>query len=476
MSKKTKEIKENNKWKMKNRLILEIVGIVSIFFIFMLWASLARFIEWMEFDLLNVSIWDAASLISDDNTSTGSTKNNENEIKEEKINVLLVWRWWWNHDAPNLTDTMILWSLNLKDKTISMLSIPRDLYVEFPEKWWRWKINQIYSAFLWKGEDYAMDKLKEKITDITWEKIDYYANVDFKWFTDIIDILWWVEITVPKTFIDRQYPLGNWYTTFMLKKWTWTLDWEVALKYIRSRHSTSDFDRSLRQQQVLAAIKKQLKELGYFKDIWKIKDLFLSLNKNVKTDIEITTMLKIWKFMKQNEVSMVPSFNLNNSCMYWENNSCLKWWFLYVPQQELFDNMSVLLVEWSNKYNLNNYEVLNKYAYNIFNNPKAFLENYEINIFNASKVWWIAWSLAGKLRRYWFNVPMNNALWNVKDTEYEKSRIYYNWISEDSVTIKVLEEFLGIESKKMDAPVYSENEGVKIEIVLWDDYKEVLDK
>ena len=114
---------------------------------------------------------------------------------------------------------------------------------------------------------------------------------------------------------------------------------------------------------------------------------------------------------------MVPSFNLNNSCMYGVNNTCTKWWFLYVPKQELFNGMSVLLAEGTNKNKLSNYEVINKYAKNIFNSPKVFLENYEINIFNAAKVWGIAWEFAGELRRYGFNVPTKNALWNVKDDE-----------------------------------------------------------
>ncbi len=62
---------------------------------------------------------------------------NIQEIKKQqdsqKINILLVWRGGGYHDAPDLTDTIILASLDKKKHLISMLSLPRDLYVEYDE-------------------------------------------------------------------------------------------------------------------------------------------------------------------------------------------------------------------------------------------------------------------------------------------------------------------------------------------------------
>ena len=54
-------------------------------------------------------------------------------------------------------------------------------------------------------------------------------------------------------------------------------DGKTALKYVRSRHSTSDFDRSRRQQIVMRSVKEKLIEEGYLTNPKKVEDIFLSL-------------------------------------------------------------------------------------------------------------------------------------------------------------------------------------------------------
>lgn len=454
--------KKVSTYKKKSIFLSQLVWTLSIFIIFFLWICIVKITENINFNFLDFAVWKSPLI----------TKV-EPVIDKKRINVLILWRWWWNHDAPNLTDTIILWSLNFEKKTISMLSIPRDLFVEYPDSKRKWKINKIYNTFLYKWEPYAIGKLKEKVTEITWEKIDYYVNLDFKWFKEVIDILWWVEVTLPRNFVDDKFPDWNLgYTTFMLKKWTWNLDWEVALKYARSRHSTSDFDRSIRQQQIINAIKDKLKELWYFKDSSKIRDLFTSLEKNIKTDIWIKDLFKIWLFLKWNSVDIL-SFNLNDSCFYW-SLACTKWWFLYVPLKEYFNNLSVLLPEWANKNNISNYEVIKLYSNNIFNAPEVFKNSYKINIFNSTKTKFLARWLADELKKYWFNVPSKDSIWNIKNKEFEKSVLYYNNIEENTYTINAIKKIIDIEVKEVDAPLYSKYEDVKIEIILWEDHEVLL--
>jgi len=94
-----------------------------------------------------------------------------------------------NHDAPNLTDTIILASLNTKYDAVTLFSIPRDLYVTYPDSKKTGKINGIYEYFLSQGNDVAIGKIEEKISEITNQEIDYYVNIDFQGFITIIDIL-----------------------------------------------------------------------------------------------------------------------------------------------------------------------------------------------------------------------------------------------------------------------------------------------
>ena len=94
--------------------------------------------------------------------------------------------------------------------------------------------------------------LAEKVSEITGQSIDEYMVIDFSGFKSIVDALGGIEIDVPKDLVDREYPDNNWgYEVFSVRRGLQTFNGERALKYARSRHSTSDFDRSERQQLII---------------------------------------------------------------------------------------------------------------------------------------------------------------------------------------------------------------------------------
>ncbi len=477
---------KNKILKNKIKIILYIIWILSLFIIVLFSISLAK-----DPEILTIKIDEKNSLteLIDDIKQEDDLSWNINSLKKEeeqklqlkeiiknntntsKINILVVWRWWWEHEAPNLTDTIILSSIDTNKKVITLFSVPRDLYVEYP---WAsiedWKINWLYAKYRfnsWSSEVW-MNILKKKISQITWEKIDFFVNIDFAWFTKLIDSIWWVNITIPENFVDHKYPDGNWwYRTLIFKKWTWLFDWENALKYARSRHSTSDFDRSMRQQQVIKAVKEKL-TAGYFlKSPSKIKQLYDVFKEYVYTDIPLSVIIKLaYKIKDDNEFSFTSS-TLNDSCFYW-SDTCSKWGFLYTPQREFFSWMSVLLAEWTNVDDLNNYSKLRKYTNIVFNYPDVYKENHEINIFNSLKVNNLAWALSNNVIRYGFNVPEKNSIWNT-DKKFSKSIIYYNNIDENSETMKVLKRLFSWSFIKTNTPIYSKS-NAKIEIIIGEDY------
>ncbi len=94
--------------------------------------------------------------------------------------------------------------------------------------------------------------LAEKVSEITGQGIDGYIVIDFSGFKNIVDALGGIHIDVPKDLVDREYPDNNWgYEVFTVRAGPQDFDGATALKYARSRHSTSDFDRSERQQLLL---------------------------------------------------------------------------------------------------------------------------------------------------------------------------------------------------------------------------------
>lgn len=84
--------------------------------------------------------------------------------------------------------------------------------------------------------------------------------------------------------------------------------------YARSRHSSSDFDRSLRQQEIISSLKSKVSNLGYFKDRKKIIKLYNIFSEYVETDMGLSDMLSLGLKIKSWEGNDMLSFNLNDSC------------------------------------------------------------------------------------------------------------------------------------------------------------------
>ncbi len=490
---KKQKIKSNNKIeslikskKWNNKNILNIIWVVSIWLIFILALFVIKNNEIIKLKiedewLLSSSTWTI--------TNTWEVQNKEKSNKEEEskwiissifwkekkedniTNILLTWMWWMNHDWWNLTDSILLAKINTDKKEISLLSIPRDLYVSYPSKYLQeWRINWLYSYFsnkwdnVWEG----MNVLKNKIKQITWEHVDYYINIDFNWFIELIDTIWGITLEIPENFVDYEYPDGNWwYRTLVFRKWTWLFSWENTLKYVRSRHSTSDFDRSLRQQKVIMAIKNKLSWSYFLNSPWKIKELYEVFTKNVKTDISLTKVISLAYLLNSKDELKIYSSNMNDSCFY-DSVECSKWGILYTPLRDLFDWQSVLLVNWSQKWNISNYMLSKKYSEIVFWYPKMQEENYTVNVFNSTKETWLALDLSYNIKRFGFKMPESNFIWNT-DSVYDNSVIYYNNIDKDSDTFKAIKEFYKWKMIKTDFPKYSNNDA-NLEIVIWNDY------
>lgn len=196
-----------------------------------------------------------------------------------------------------LTDTIMLFSHDQLTKKSSLVSMPRDLYIKIGSN--KNKINSAYEYGLLKngGADYV----KKLISQITGVYIDNVIVIDFSSFEKLIDQLGGIDITLAKPFKEE----GQWGYAFELPAGENHLDGQTALYYVRSRYSTSDFDRAFRQQQVLFAIKDKLTALSIITDPIKILSVINTLSQNIKTDINIWDVKEIIDLGK--EVDTSPS-------------------------------------------------------------------------------------------------------------------------------------------------------------------------
>jgi len=243
-----------------------------------------------------------------------------------RINILLLGAAGKGKPGQNLTDTIMILSIDLKTNQIALFSLPRDLYVKIPGTSYQSKINSVYQAALnSSGNDpnEAARSIKETVKDITSLDMDYYVVLDFDGFKQVIDAVGGINVTSERDIYDATYPGPNYsYETFELKKGFHQLDGATALKYARERHDDpeGDFGRAKRQQQIMQATKNRIFSAGTFFNIVAINDLINALGDNIRTDISPNEAAAFFELSKK-----LDTANINNVVVdAWNSGSLLK--------------------------------------------------------------------------------------------------------------------------------------------------------
>ena len=207
----------------------------------------------------------------------------------ERINVLLIgidalpWR------TAILTDTMMVASLDPVGKSVSLLSLPRDL-INVPlddEDVFGPKLNSLMSYADHHPEDFpqgGISALEDAVGELLDIPIHYYARVDFIGFIDMVDAVGGVDVTVAKGFDDPgiHYGLKD---GFSIAAGRHHLDGLHALAYARARKAAgeSDFSRAARQQQIIVALRDGVTSGGSL--LWEIPALLDAVGRTVNTDV-----------------------------------------------------------------------------------------------------------------------------------------------------------------------------------------------
>lgn len=168
------------------------------------------------------------------------------------------------------TDTIILLNFDIDKKKVSMVSFPRDLYVQIPG----YSYQRINTAMFYGGFDTLAQTLKQNFG----VNPTYYVLVNFQAFEKIIDTLGGIDVEVGQDFSDRYKSNSN----KKIPAGMVHMDSTMALWYARSRETSNDFDRARRQQEVLHAIGKKLVKV---ETVEHAKDLYKIMSKNITTNL-----------------------------------------------------------------------------------------------------------------------------------------------------------------------------------------------
>ena len=236
------------------------------------------------------------------------------KTEDEKINVLLLGIGGGNHDGPLLTDTIIFASIDPKSQKITMITIPRDLWV--PEL--KQKINYAYASGEVKQKGGGLKLTKAVVGKIVGQDIDYGFRVDFNGFIKAVDEVGGITINVERSFEDPEYPISGKeaetcgfdgdefekrataeaqfeafpcrYEYLKFEEGSQVMDGATALKYVRSRHAIgpegTDFARSKRQEKVIAALREKVISAGTFLNPLTLVNLYDVFRDSIDTDIQ----------------------------------------------------------------------------------------------------------------------------------------------------------------------------------------------
>jgi LCP family protein required for cell wall assembly len=215
------------------------------------------------------------------------------------------------------TDTLIIASVRRQDRVVSLISIPRDLYVYIPG-WTMQRINTAYQQGELTGySGGGPGLLKDTIRYNLGVRIDHVALVEFDGFRQIIDTLGGIDVPLACPFTDWHIKNSrrsaedpdNW-RLLTIGPGLVQMDGDLALWYARSRLRSSDFDRGRRQQEILRASYTRALRVNI---IPRIPELFAELRSAVDTDLSVGDLVELASLAPALGEQRVRSFYINRS-------------------------------------------------------------------------------------------------------------------------------------------------------------------
>lgn len=393
-------------------------------------------------------------------------KGEQSDIfKQDRVNILVMGRGGENHVGGLLTDSLMIFSIQPKEKKVAMISIPRDLYVPINGH----GSGKINSAFADGYNDYLQKDCKKKnqsqcldsamasganltrqtVSNVFEIPIHFYVSVDFVGFQKLIDELGGVDVYVEKALYDPSYPDVNMkgYEPFSIKAGQQHLDGKTALKYARCRKGNcgDDFGRAKRQQEILEATKEKAMKAGVLGNPKKILDIIAIVGSHVRTDMSAQDIKSL-----ADSVKNIDSSNIINKV--------------------LDDSPSGLLVSDSSsgtsylKAKVSNFSQLRQLAKNIFSTVN--IVDIKIAVENGSKTPGLGEKLSVSLKKLGYNVVSVTT----SPEKYKQTIIYSYLDTSENDLVDELKSKLNclVVSKKP-----SENQAAQIKIIVGDDYKAI---
>lgn len=318
-----------------------------------------------------------------------------------RVNILVLGKGGPGQTAPDLTDTIIVASINPIGKEAGLLSIPRDLYVKIPGDGSD-KINAAYvygknkvlaqnkpSATTNKlAEEAGLKAIEEVVEQSMGIPIHYYVMIDFEGFKQAINSVGGVDLNAPSSLFENMLIDGRPYT-LNIKPGVQHFDGTKALAYARSRQTSArgDFDRSERQRLISIALKDKILSLGTLANPVKINELIGAFGNHMQSNLSTDEVIQLYNLSKQIPSTSIVSIGLADPPNDYVHTANINGLSVVVP-----------------KAGVNNFSEIQNYIRNTLKDGFIKNENASISVLNGSTKEGKATTKANELKSYGYNV------------------------------------------------------------------------
>lgn len=335
-----------------------------------------------------------------------------------RVNVLLMGVGGAQHDGGDLTDTLMIASIDPVNNQATLLSIPRDLWTKMPNNYIAsyQKINAAYESGKYKylgkqdlkSTDHkaimagfaGIDGVIERVTGVP---IHYNMLVNFQAFSQAVDTVGGITINAPERLYDPTMAWENHWNPVLAVAGTNTFNGHQALNYVRSRETSSDFARAQRQRAMLVALKDKTENLGTLTNPIKLSSLLSAFGDNIQSDISLSDMARMATIMKKIPSAQIQSVGLTDGTNSFVTTGTI-------------NGMSVVMP----KAGLEDYTKIQEYIRSKLKDGFITKENANITVLNGSGVAGLATDKSDELKSYGYNV---GTVANAPTDEYVQTRI-----------------------------------------------------
>ena len=217
-----------------------------------------------------------------------------------------------NFGSATRSDALMLATLNEKEKSVKLVSIPRDSYVYLPEVGYKTKINHAHAY----GGPKASIEAVETLFDIP---VDYYVKMNFHAFIDVVDALDGINVEVPYEMYEQDSK--DTAKAIHLLPGMQTLDGEEALALARTRKKDNDIERGKRQQEILKGVMQKAISANA---LTKYDDIIQAIGDNMETNMTFDEMKALSSYGLKKKLDL-NTLSLEGEDTYIEN---IYYWLL----------------------------------------------------------------------------------------------------------------------------------------------------